>query len=395
MIESWRWFGPKDPVSLEDIRQTGATNVVTALHELPNGVVWSVDAIKSRQQAIESKGLTWDVVESVPVHENIKIRTGNYQQLIENYQQTLFNLGQCGIKTVCYNFMPVLDWTRTDLAYELPDGSKALYFDQIDFAAFELFILQRDGADNDYTAAEIQQAKLRFEQMTVEQKKQLQANIIMGLPGAEESYSLDDFRAQLLQYQSIDAEQLREHLMLFLKAVVPAAKQAGVNLAIHPDDPPRPILGLPRVVSTIEDMDAIRRAVDMPENGFTFCTGSYGVRADNELVGMITSHADRIYFVHLRSTQRLEHQPKSFYEASHLAGDVNMYRVVKRLLEAENIDRSRQPIYFRPDHGHQILDDLNKNNINPGYSCIGRLKGLAELRGMIHAIQCAENEKHL
>lgn len=392
MIESWRWFGYKDPVSLTDIRQTGASCVVTALHEIPNGEVWPVQAINDYKQYIESHGLDWEVVESVPVHENIKKRTGNYEQLIENYKQTIINLGQCGITTVCYNFMPILDWTRTNLSYELADGSRALYFNHIDFAVFELFILQRAGAESDYYDEEIAQAKERFEQMDEAEKQQLQANIIKGLPGAEESYSLADFRAQLSEYQSIDAEQLREHLILFLQAIVPAAKQAGVNLAIHPDDPPRPMFGLPRVVSTIDDMNAIRTAVNTPENGFTFCTGSYGVRADNELVEMITEHAERIHFVHLRSTKRIEDQPKSFYEAGHLSGDVDMYRVVKELLKVEASKADKRPIYFRPDHGHQMIDDLKKDKMNPGYSCIGRLKGLAELRGIIYALE--RSSKH-
>ncbi|MGY0398430.1 MAG: mannonate dehydratase [Ostreibacterium sp.] len=387
MIESWRWFGPTDSVSLDDIRQTGVNTIVTALHEIPNGDIWPVEAIQARQREIATANLTWDVVESLPIHESIKTRQGNYKTYLENYRQTLVNLGKCGIKTVCYNFMPVLDWTRTDLDYELPDGCKTLYFNHLDFAAFELFMLKRDGASEEYTAEEVQQAEIRFKKLSKSQKEKLQANIIKGLPGAEEHYTLKQFREQLATYQDINSDTLREHLREFLLMVLPVAQAAGIRLVIHPDDPPRPILGLPRIVSTLSDMNAIRAIADVPENGFTFCTGSYGVRADNALEKMIDMHIDRIHFVHLRATKRLSDDPKSFYEANHLGGDIDIYAILTRFLAETQRRTSDNLIYFRPDHGYQMIDDLRKTGINPGYSCIGRLKGLAELRGMIYAMQ--------
>ena len=353
MEQTWRWYGPNDPVSLADVRQAGATGVVTALHHIPNGEVWSVEEILKRKAIVEDAGLVWSVVESVPIHEDIKTHTGNYEQWIANYQQTLRNLAQCGIRTVCYNFMPVLDWTRTDLEYVLPDGSKALRFDQIEFAAFELHILKRPGAEADYTEEEIAQAAVRFATMSDEDKARLTRNIIAGLPGAEEGYTLDQFRK-------------------------------------HPDDPPRPILGLPRIVSTIEDMQWMVDTVNSMANGFTMCTGSYGVRADNDLVDMIKQFGPRIYFTHLRSTMR-EDNPKTFHEAAHLNGDVDMYEVVKAIVEEEHrrkAEGKEDLIPMRPDHGHQMLDDLKKKT-NPGYSAIGRLKGLAEVRGVELAIQRA------
>ncbi|WP_020680444.1 mannonate dehydratase [Marinobacterium rhizophilum] len=388
MEHTWRWFGPSDDITLSDIRQAGATGIVTALHEIPNGDVWPLEAIQARKAMIEAAGLQWSVVESIPVHEDIKRRCGNYAQYIAAYQQSMRNLAACGISTVCYNFMPMLDWTRTDLAYELPDGSRALRFDQIAFAAFELYILKRPGAEASYSADEQAAARAYLESLSPDGHSKLVATIIAGLPGAEESYTLDDFQHALTAYQDIDKDRLREHLRLFLQAIIPVAEECGMRLAIHPDDPPRPILGLPRIVSNREDVQWLIEQVPSQANGITFCTGSYGVRADNDLCAMASTFADRIYFTHLRSTER-EATPGSFHEASHLAGDANLIDVIRILLEEEQ--RREQAgdlpaIPMRPDHGHQIMDDLRKA-VKPGYSALGRMKGLAELRGAELAIK--------
>lgn len=389
MKSTWRWFGPEDGISLEKISQAGATGVVTSLHQIATGDIWTLQDIDERKRLIELAGLEWSVIESIPLHNDLKKRTGNYLQYLDNYKQSIRNVAEAGVKVVCYNFMPVVDWTRTSLNYRLSNNSEALRFDLADFAAYDVFILKRRESRSSYSAETLQRAELVFSESTDEQRQQLEANIIAGLPGGEGSYDRDSIREEIEAFISLGVEGFRENLLEFLREVIPVAEECGVKMCIHPDDPPFSLFGLPRVVSTAEDVRRLREEVPSLSNGLTLCAGSFGARADNDLVGMAREFGEVIHFVHLRNVSRED--DGSFYEADHLGGDNDMVGLIDALMaeEARRREAGRKDavIPMRPDHGHLMGDELGQSGVNPGYSYVGRLKGLAELHGVIHALE--------
>jgi mannonate dehydratase len=388
MQQTWRWFGPDDPVTLKNIVQAGATGIVSSLHQIATGEVWPLEDIFERKAVIEAAGLEWAVVESIPVHNDIKTRTGSYRSHIENYKASIRHTGAAGISVVCYNFMPVVDWTRTNLKYELPNASQALRFEMADFVAYDVYLLQRENAVGDYAPETLQRAKQRFEEMSEEEKVELEQNIIAGLPGGEGSYDRNSIRNAIAQFITLGTEGMRDNLFAFLAEIIPVAEEAGVRMCIHPDDPPFSLFGLPRIVSTAKDARALMAAVPSLSNGLTLCAGSFGARADNDLVGMVKEFGSHIHFVHLRNIKR--EADGSFYESEHLDGDNDIVGLVDALLAEETrrlqIDRTDQ-IPMRPDHGHTLGNEVGMPGVNPGYSFAGRLKGLAELRGVMHAVE--------